>query len=67
MSLAQVGMFGWIPFLAADLGAIGTSAWSDWLVRRGKNPFKARKIMLTTGCFKKVDFCDFLGPENVLF
>ena len=41
-------MFGWIPFLVADLGAIGTSAWSDRMVRRGKKPFQARKIMLTT-------------------
>lgn len=52
MSLAQVGMFGWIPFLVADLGSIGTSAWSDKLVRRGQAPLKARKVMLTTmACF----------------
>jgi len=48
LSLAQVGMFGWIPFLIADLGSIGTSAWSDNLVRQGYQPLKARKIMLTT-------------------
>lgn len=48
LSLAQIGMVGWIPFLAADLGAIGTSAWSDKLVRKGIKPFKARKIMLTS-------------------
>lgn len=47
LTLAQIGMFGWIPFLLADLGAIGTSAWSDRLVRRGKDPLLARKIMLT--------------------
>jgi MFS transporter, ACS family, hexuronate transporter len=47
LSLAQVGMFGWIPFLVADLGAIGTSAWSDWMVRRGMQPLRARKIMLS--------------------
>lgn len=47
LSLAQVGMFGWIPFLVADLGAIGTSAWSDWMVRRGQQPLRARKIMLS--------------------
>jgi len=41
-------MFGWIPFLFADLGAIGTSAWSDKLVRKGYAPLRARKIMLTT-------------------
>jgi ACS family hexuronate transporter-like MFS transporter len=47
LTLAQVGMFGWIPFLFADLGAIGTSAWSDKLVRQGYSPLKARKTMLT--------------------
>jgi len=51
LSLAQVGMFGWIPFLFADLGAIGTSAWSDKLVRKGYEPLKARKKMLTTVAF----------------
>ncbi|MGC4234746.1 MAG: MFS transporter [Niabella sp.] len=48
LSLAQVGLFGWIPFLAADLGAIGTAAWSDRLVRKGHAPLRARKIMLST-------------------
>ncbi|MCG2614855.1 MFS transporter [Terrimonas sp. NA20] len=51
LTLAQVGMFGWIPFLFADLGAIGTSAWSDKLVRKGYEPLKARKKMLTTVAF----------------
>lgn len=47
LTLAQVGMIGWIPFLFADLGAIGTSAWSDRLVRKGYDPLRARKVMLT--------------------
>ncbi|MNL11279.1 Hexuronate transporter [compost metagenome] len=47
-SLAQMGMFGWIPFLVADLGAIATAAWSDSMVRKGKEPLKARKVMLST-------------------
>ncbi|MBE7171615.1 MAG: MFS transporter [Williamsia sp.] len=47
LSLAQVGMFGWIPFLFADLGAIGMSALSDKLVRKGYTPLRARKLMLT--------------------
>lgn len=51
LTLAQVGMFGWIPFLFADLGAIGTSAWSDKLVRKGYAPLKARKVMLTAVAF----------------
>ncbi|MFD1165915.1 MFS transporter [Sphingobacterium daejeonense] len=48
LTLAQIGMFGWIPFLVADIGAIGTSAWSDKMVRNGKEPLIARKIMLSS-------------------
>ncbi len=48
LTLAQVGMVGWIPFLAADLGGIATAAWSDRLVRRGTAPLAARKRMLIT-------------------
>ena len=48
LTLAQIGMFGWIPFLVADLGAIGTAAWSDSMVRKGKEPLLARKIMLSS-------------------
>ena len=48
LSLAQIGMFGWIPFLAADLGGIGTSVWSDRMVKNGMKPLRSRKIMLTT-------------------
>lgn len=47
LTLAQIGMMGWIPFLAADLGGVGSAAWSDWLVRRGIAPLRARKLMLT--------------------
>jgi MFS transporter, ACS family, hexuronate transporter len=48
LTLQQTGRVAWIPYLVADLGAIGTAAWSDRLVRRGKAPLRARKIMLTT-------------------
>jgi ACS family hexuronate transporter-like MFS transporter len=47
LTLAQVGMFGWIPFLVADLGGIGTSAFSDRLVRKGTDPLRARKMILS--------------------
>ena len=46
LTLAQIGMYGWIPFLAADLGGIGSSAASDRLVRRGHAPLRARKMIL---------------------
>lgn len=47
LTLTEMGMYGWIPFLVADLGAIGTSAWSDYMVRKGRKPLNARKIMLS--------------------
>jgi ACS family hexuronate transporter-like MFS transporter len=48
LSLKQIGLVGWIPFLAADLGGIASAAWSDRMVRHGQQPLRARKIMLTT-------------------
>jgi MFS transporter, ACS family, hexuronate transporter len=47
LTLAQTGKVGWIPFLAADFGAIASAAWSDRMVRRGAQPLTARKRMLT--------------------
>lgn len=48
LSKIEVGKYGWIPFLVADLGAIATAAWSDYLVRKGRKPLNARKVMLST-------------------
>jgi ACS family hexuronate transporter-like MFS transporter len=46
LTLEQMGFVGWIPFLAADLGGVGTAAWSDYMVKRGMSPLRARKVML---------------------
>lgn len=54
LTLTQIGMFGWIPFLIADVGAIGTSNLSDRLVKRGGNPLAARKRMLLMVSFFSV-------------
>ena len=47
LTLKQIGLVGWIPFLAADLGGIASAHWSDRMVRRGVAPLSARKRMLT--------------------
>ena len=50
-SLAMIGLFGWIPFLAADVGGPGGGAFSDWLVRRGCPPVEARRrLLLVAAC-----------------
>lgn len=46
LSLAQIGMVGWIPFLVADIGGVGSSAFSDRLVRKGYDSLRARKMLL---------------------
>jgi ACS family hexuronate transporter-like MFS transporter len=46
MSLTQIGIYGWIPFLAADLGSVGGGALSDWLIRHGWPAEKARWAVL---------------------
>jgi MFS transporter, ACS family, hexuronate transporter len=51
LSLREIGMYGWIPFLFADLGAMGGGALSDALVRRGWMPRRARiTILVMVGC-----------------
>jgi ACS family hexuronate transporter-like MFS transporter len=42
MTLGEVGMYGWAPFLAADVGNIAGGGLSDWLIRRGWTPVRAR-------------------------
>lgn len=45
-SLAMIGLVGWLPFLASDIGGPGGGALSDWLVRRGWTSLKARRTMM---------------------
>jgi ACS family hexuronate transporter-like MFS transporter len=50
-SLAMIGFFGWIPFLASDIGGPGGGALSDWLVRRGwKSADARRRMLLVSAC-----------------
>jgi ACS family hexuronate transporter-like MFS transporter len=44
--LVHMGLFGWIPFLFGSLGGISGGMLSDWLIRRGMEPARARKRLL---------------------
>jgi ACS family hexuronate transporter-like MFS transporter len=41
-SIAEIGKLAWMPYLAADLGALTGGAWSGWLIRRGGAPVASR-------------------------
>jgi ACS family hexuronate transporter-like MFS transporter len=41
----------WIPFLGADLGNFAGGGISSWLIRRGWNVARARKIVILVGGF----------------
>ena len=45
-SLAQIGMYGWIPFVGGGVGSLAGGRISDLLIRRGWNPLRARKLLL---------------------
>jgi ACS family hexuronate transporter-like MFS transporter len=46
-SLAMIGLVGWLPFLASDIGGPGGGALSDWLIRRGWQSRRARLTLMT--------------------
>lgn len=51
MTMAMIGLIGWLPFLGADIGGPGGGALSDWLVRRNWKPVNARRaLMFTAAC-----------------
>ena len=60
----MIAAVGWIPFLASDVGGPGGGALSDWLVRRGWQPRRARlALMLLAACMMPVAIVAVLTPS----
>jgi ACS family hexuronate transporter-like MFS transporter len=49
LSLKQIGMFAWVPFLFGDIGSIAGGWLAGWLIRRGFNVTNARRISMGIG------------------
>ena len=63
LSLAEIGMYGWIPFLFADLGNIGGGMLSDALIRSGMAAPKARmRVLAGVGCLAPLGALAGLAP-----
>jgi ACS family hexuronate transporter-like MFS transporter len=57
-SMVQMGMLAWLPYLTADLGSFGGGIASGWLIKRGIEPLRARKMALLP--------CALVMPVSVL-
>lgn len=57
-SMVQMGMLAWLPYLTADFGAFGGGIASGWLIKKGFEPLRARKIALLP--------CAMIMPLSVL-
>jgi ACS family hexuronate transporter-like MFS transporter len=47
--LQRIGAFAWLPFLAADLGALSGGFLSGYLIKRGASLDRARKTCMAIG------------------
>ncbi len=50
-SLKEIGYFGWIPFLAADVGSVAGGWLSGYWIKRGWSVNRARKTAMATCAF----------------
>lgn len=49
LSLKEIGMFGWVPYVTVDLGKLVGGRLSDRLIARGKATASARKTIMGLG------------------
>jgi ACS family hexuronate transporter-like MFS transporter len=54
LSLLEIGLFGWMPFLTVDLGKLAGGAVSDRLIRAGWSVLAARRTLLLVGALTRV-------------
>ena len=45
-SLAEIGLYAWVPYLAADAGSLSGGAASGWLIARGWPVHDARRAVI---------------------
>ena len=43
-TIADIGRLAWMPYLAADIGALTGGLLSGWLIKRGSAPLRARSF-----------------------
>lgn len=67
LTLAEMGLVVWIPYLAADAGSITGGWYSGRLIGRGSNPVTARKtVMFASALLMPVGLLLLLKPSTPL-
>lgn len=46
MTLQEIGMFGWVPYVTVDIGKLVGGRWSDRMIARGYATAPARKVVM---------------------
>ncbi len=60
LKLSQIALFGWVPFLAGDLGSLVGGAMSPLFMRFGASVLRARKLAAFS-CAALMAFAIFIG------
>ena len=67
LSLAQVGLYGWIPFLFADVGNVAGGYLSDSLIRHGMAPRRARlNVLIGVACLAPLGAFVGIAPSAAI-
>lgn len=48
--IKQIGAFTWVPYLFAAIGGLLGGFYSSKLIKKGKDPVRARKLAIAIGC-----------------
>jgi ACS family hexuronate transporter-like MFS transporter len=66
-SLSEIGRLAWIPFMTLGVSSCLGGAASDWLVRRGRRPERARKtVMGMAALLTPVSILALWAPSSLL-
>jgi len=63
-SLAEIGIFGWIPFLTVDIGKLAGGALSDYFLHLNWTPTLARKSVMACGAVAMAGGVQVVGAGN---
>jgi len=67
LTMAQMGMVVWIPYLAADAGSISGGWYSGRLIEEGSSPVAARKsVMLASALLMPIGLLLLVQPSTPL-